>query len=162
MQRCDMMKKENVITIIIICFSALILLGCKKENNKTQQIYNEIAQSHIQGNVPDENNYDVFMERDLNKYFSNQYSKEVNVEWEFLREGATQTGIAYPKYYLWVKIYDQTIFLSEGAVRLAAIDKKEFNITHFVDITDIKNQNIDIYSIFPQPVCDKIKLRLVE
>ena len=116
-----------------------------------------ISQSHIEGNVPEENNFDKLLHRDIELYFTKLFKYKVIIKYEFLREGPTQTGIAYPKYYLWVKIWNGKELIKEGAIRIAAVEKTHFDITNFVSKDEIINGSINIYEIFPKPVCEKIK-----
>ena len=155
------MHSSNIKALVVLGLIVGLQTGCGPAGDKSQQqVIQDIANSHIQANVPDANDFDSFLERDLRKYFSQLYSKPVRVKWEFLRNGPTQTGIAYPKYYLWVTVFEGNVRLSEGAVRLATIDKKKFDVTHFVDLADIRAHRQDIDSIFPQPVCEKIRSKL--
>ena len=80
-----------------------------------------IAESHIRANVPDEKDFDKFLKRDLEQYFKDALQKTVTVEFELLRKGPTQTGIAYPKFYAWVTIRDGVKVIDQGAVRVAAV-----------------------------------------
>lgn len=120
-------------------------------------MFNEIARSHIEGNVPEQKDFDQVLRRDLEKYFKSKYSDRISIKYEFLREGPTQTGIAYPKYYLWVTILDGKNKVDEGAIRVAAIEKERFEVTHFLKRSEI---NDNIYSIFPAPVSEIIKNKL--
>ncbi len=45
-------------------------------------------------------------------------------------------------------------------MRLAAIEKKYFDVTDFLSITEIKNNPEAIYKVFPRPVCDKIMAKI--
>lgn len=131
-------------------------------NGKSQSTHIEykiaslIQNSHIDENVPDNKTFDSLLNRDLIFYFSHKY-KDATVRSEFLRQGATQSGVAYPKFYLWVKIYQRHRLMNQGAVRVAAIGKKKLEITDFVSISEIKSNSKDIYNIFPAMVCEKIK-----
>lgn len=120
----------------------------------------EIAESHINGNVPVSSDFDRFLKRDLTAYFTKSIGKRIAVEYQFLREGATQTGISYPKYYLWVKIRNGKKLIEEGAVRVAAIDQKQFDITHYLSKATMKQKPEQIDEVFPLPVGDKIRQRL--
>ena len=91
-----------------------------------------IAESHIKGNVPPQSRFDRYLRRDLTAYFTRSTGKKVTVQYEFLREGPTQTGIAYPKYYLWVTVHTGTKLVDEGAARAAAIDRRRFEVTHYL------------------------------
>jgi len=145
-------------------FPLLLSIGaisiCKGQtDNSGQKTAIEIQKSYIDANVPDKPQFESFATRDLEKYFYGTYGL-VTVKWEFLRETATQSGAAYPKFYLWTKIYKDSKLINEGATRLAAIEKIRFEITDFVSIAEIKNNTVDIYSIFPSLVCEKIKSKL--
>jgi hypothetical protein len=83
-----------------------------------------IADSHIRANVPDEKDFDNFLRRDLAAHFKELKKKEVVVEYELLRGGPTQSGTAFPKFYAWVRVKENGNLLEEGAVRIAAIEKK--------------------------------------
>lgn len=108
--------------------------------------------------VPDMPIIEKSLNRDLEIYFKEKYKKEVRVQSEFLRKGATQSGIAFPKYYLWVKIYDGPQEIDRGAVRVANTDAYKFSVTDFVTRNEIMKDPNHIYSIFPAPVCEKIKV----
>jgi len=118
---------------------------------------NAFLNSHIKGNVPDESDFKTLLSRDLNNYFSNSLKKSINTEYVLLRDGPTQSGVAYPKYYLWVKCYNVDNLIIEGAVRIAAIEKTHFEITNFVSLEDIRKGKININEIFPMPVCKVIR-----
>ena len=121
-----------------------------------------IAESHIRANVPDEKNFDKFLKRDLEQYFKETLQKTVTVEVELLRKGPTQTGIAYPKFYAWVTIRDGGKLIDQGAVRVAAVEKKHFDVTDFVSEADIKDAPLILDRIFPKLVADKIRERLAK
>ena len=87
-----------------------------------QKVIREIQQSYLDGNTPKKNEFDSLLKRDLEKYFTDIYGL-VTVKWEFLRDGPTQSGVSYPKYYLWTKINKGEKLVTEGAIRVAAIDK---------------------------------------
>ena len=121
---------------------------------------NPIATSHIEGNVPSPETFSGFLERDLAKYFSDKGIGIASVKYEMLREGATQTGIAYPKFYVWVWVTDKAGALQEGAVRLAAIDRNGFAVTDFFSRSSILSDPTSIEAVFPKPVCEKIREKL--
>ena len=155
------MNRFNTISMVVISAVIGLQTGCGSSADEAEKrVIKDVADSHIQANLPDDKDFDSFLRRDLEKFFSARYSKSVTVRWEVLRQGPTQTGIAYPKYYLWVVVTEGNAQFSEGAVRLAAIDKKEFDVTDFVDVADIRASRQDISSIFPQPVCEKIRSKL--
>ncbi len=65
-----------------------------------------VSLSHVEANVPPQKEFDEILARDLQAYFQDLKGKQVGVQYEFLRRGPTQVGVAYPKFYLWVKIYE--------------------------------------------------------
>ena len=119
-----------------------------------------VATSHVDANVPGPEDFNVFLERDLTRYFSENNISVVSVKHEMLREDVTQSGVAYPKVYVWVWIIDKTGATQEGAVRLAAIDRSRFEVTDFLSKERIVSNPASIESVFPQPVCEKIREKL--
>lgn len=119
-----------------------------------------IAESHIEANVPNEKDFGAFLKRDLAAYFKETFSKDVLVECELLRNAPTQSGVAFPKFYAWVKVKEKDRLIEEGAVRLAAIEKKRFEITDYLKRAAIEADIDEVYNVFPKQVGDKIKERL--
>lgn len=116
-----------------------------------------IAQSHINANVPTEKDFDAFLKRDLLAYFVPDSNKDSSLEYELFRKAPAQSGIAYPKFYAWMLIKRNNIVIKEGAVRLAAIEKKRFSVTNFLSREDVIKDPKALYSIFPRPVAEMIK-----
>jgi hypothetical protein len=76
-----------------------------------------------------------------------------------LREGPTQTGIAYPKYYVWVRAQTPQGIVDEGAIRLAAIEKTRFEMTHFLRKAAIQADPAAVERVFPKALADDIRRR---
>lgn len=74
------------------------------------------------------------------------------MEYQLLRNSPTQSGIAYPKFYAWVKVFSGSELLQEGAVHLAAIEKIRFEVTRFVSKEDITHDPQPLAHIFPAPL----------
>jgi len=119
----------------------------------------EISRSHIDANVPAPEDFDKFMRRDLTDYFAATF-KGLPVQYELLRDAPTQSGVAYPKYYLWVTIGGGKSPQQRGAVRVAAIEKKRFEVSDFISEDAIKQDPTGIYRVFPAPVCEKINTKV--
>ena len=124
-------------TRVRISVAALLLLtvgcsivACQSPQDET------IAESHIRANVPDDKDFDKFLKRDLETYFKGLKGKSVTVQFDLLRKGPTQSGVAYPKFYAWVTIRDHDGVLEEGAVRVAAVEKKQFDVTDYINKAD--------------------------
>jgi hypothetical protein len=140
-----------------IASTALLTLvltsGCKAQNSGTS-----LADSHIEGNVPASQNFDTYMKRDLASFLC-EGAQNCRVEYGLLREGPTQTGIAYPKFYVWVVRFQQDKVLTQGAARVAAIDKQPFHVTDFLSREQILESPQQVGSIFPAPLVSKILQR---
>ncbi|MCE7874593.1 hypothetical protein DYH09_30075 [bacterium CPR1] len=145
---------------MIVLLLIVFLVGCAKpeptEDELTEQTMRDIAQSHIEGNMPAEKDFAIFLQRDLAKYFSQRVGKQVNVDYEMLRDGPTQTGIGYPKFFAWLKIRDGDKILEEGAVVLSAVDRKEFSVQDYHDVNSIKQAPQSVRDSFPPAVAEAI------
>ncbi|SRR5713101_3730047 len=119
-----------------------------------------IQQSHIEGNVPPPAEFDRLLQRDLDAYFGTALAPSRHVRYEMLREGPTQSGVAYPKFYVWLTAPLAGGETRQGAARLAAIDRERFEVTHFVSIEQIRLDPQGIDRIFPQAVCVRIRAKL--
>lgn len=114
-----------------------------------------IASSHIEANVPTSGQFSSLLVRDLQSYF-----QAPRVDYELLRQGPTQTGISYPKYYIWVKVRNSFGGLvSEGAVRVAAIDQVRFEVTNFLAAQEIRADPTTVQQVFPRPLVESILSR---
>jgi hypothetical protein len=121
----------------------------------------DMQRSHIDANVAESADFERFLRRDLAEYFSaTRRAKQVSVEYELLRRGPTQSGVSYPKFYLWVRIAGGQKPQDRGAVRVAAIEKKRFEVTDFVSEEAIRKDPNGIYRVFPLPVCETIKAKV--
>ena len=118
-----------------------------------------ISQSHIDGNVPPDSIFDDLLRRDLLQYFYPLLGDRLTVDFELLRRGATQTGIAYPKFYLWVLVRQGGKPLKEGYARVAAVDRTSFTITDFISRTAVAEDSSILFPVFPAPVVAAIMTR---
>jgi len=120
----------------------------------------DIQQSHLIANLP--NTFEEFeniLARDLTKYFSNKFKTNVIVEYKLLRNGPTQSGVSYPKFYAWVVIKSSGKMISSGAVRVAVIDKVRVEVTDYISQSEIEKNPISIETVFPQVLCNDIRIR---
>lgn len=117
----------------------------------------DVQRSQIEGNTPPAASFDSFLTRDLLAYFKTHDAKVNRVEWKFLRQGAIQSGVSYPKSYVWARLYHSQQFLGSGAVRVEAVDKKEFLVTDYVPRASVQKNPRVIDSIFPALVCIRIR-----
>jgi hypothetical protein len=144
----------QIIILLILLFSVF----CEKK------VIEKIPKSHVSANVPPDSSFLQLLNRDVSLFMTNRYSRTTSVTVEFLRQAATQSGVAYPKFYLWVIVTDSTMHnvLGQGAIRVAAIEKELFRITDYLTKEDITQSPDSIYLIFPKPVCEKINLKIKE
>jgi hypothetical protein len=109
----------------------------------------ELQSSHIQSNVPDEPDFSGWLQRDLNAYFAARGLQSPRISFEMLRREATQSGVAYPKFYLWVRIGSADQRVTSGAVRVAAVQRERFEITDFLSTAEIIGDPDRVGTIFP-------------
>jgi hypothetical protein len=139
----------------------LLILMFAAGQSDASRVMQDIQSSHIDANVPDSADFEKFLRRDLADYFAVARKKKgVPVEFEPLRREPTQSGVGYPKFYLWVGIDGAKNPQDRGAVRLQAIEKKRFEVTHYFSEEAIRNDPNAIYRVFPAQVCERIKAKL--
>ena len=132
------MKKQ------LVLYSTLVLsTACLAQPSSSEQLMLQIQRSHVEGNVPPAEQFDAVLRRDLASYFKSQ-----SISYELLREGPTQSGVSYPKYYLWVRasLPNETV---AGAVRVAAIDKTRFEVFDFISSKQIQADPSQVQQVFP-------------
>ena len=115
-----------------------------------------VAESHIAANVPSTNDFRPFLIRDLTAYMKPKQGDKLIVDYELLRDVPTQSGVAYPKFYLWLKAINTEKTVIEGAVKVAAIEKKRFDIISFVARSEIVSHPDSVSQIFPEALIEKI------
>jgi hypothetical protein len=116
-----------------------------------------LQQSHIEANVPPQQNFGTFLDRDLLAHFKGTgFPSATSVETRLLRKEPTLSGVAYPKFYAWVKINNGSQLLIEGAVRVAAIEQKRFEVTNFLSRKQIQSNSGEVATVFPEPLVSAI------
>ena len=109
-----------------------------------------LQSSHIEANVPPSESFEPLLRRDLLAFFNTSSASTVTrVEFKLLREAPTQSGVSYPKYYLWVKVFSGSALQQEGAARVAAIDRQRFEVTDFMSKAQVQASPAEIRSVFP-------------
>lgn len=115
-----------------------------------QSPWEQTRRSHIEANVPPADKFDAYLKRDVLSYLNRKHPSVHSVECELLRRGPTQSGVALPKYYLWARAFDsEGQPLVEGAARVAAFERKGFDVTHFLPKDSIRKDSETVKSIFP-------------
>lgn len=113
--------------------------------------------SHIEANVPPANSFHAFLQRDILTFFQDVTTPTATrVEFTLLRDAPTQSGVAFPKYYLWVKAFAGAELVEEGAVRVAAVERQSFEVLHYINKAKVKESPTEVGSIFPAPLVPKI------
>ena len=129
---------------VIVLFAA-ISLHSAPQTPKPESV----TGSHIDANVPAPDEFHALIVRDLKTFLDRRTKQDLKIDYELLREGPTQTGISYPKYYVWVRGLDRKRLVVEGAARVAAIDRMRFEVTDFLSRQEIRTSPEKVEKIFP-------------
>ena len=65
----------------------------------------DVGRSHIEANVPAPEQFRALLTRGLEAYFHAAGAQPVRADYQLLRDQPTQSGVAHPKYYAWVRIF---------------------------------------------------------
>lgn len=134
---------KKVVTLVVALSSVAPMVSA-------QPFADAIQQSHIEANVPAEKQFNAFLQRDLLSYFKREVGPATTaVEYQLLRSAPTQSGVASPKYYLWVRAMAGSTPAQEGAVRVAAFGQTHFEVTNFMSATSIREQPNQVSAVFP-------------
>lgn len=152
--REPLQTSKDLIVLIRVGSATSVKLALSKPT-----LAESIRDSHIKANVPAEPDFDAFLKRDLKEFF-HDVPGTVVVEYELLRKVPTQSGVAFPKFYAWVVVKSDGKLVEEGAVRIAAIEKKEFEVVNYLTRADIERDGQRLAQLFPAEVVDKIKEKL--
>jgi hypothetical protein len=124
---------------------------------KASRSMSELQESHIAANAPPEANFIALLQRDVRAYLAGHGLPSEILKIEALRQGATQSGVSLPKYYIWIRATDETGHIAEGAMRVAAIEQVEFEITHFTPADSIRSDPSSLASIYPVALIPAIR-----
>lgn len=113
-----------------------------------------ISQSHVSGNMPDTQVFDQLLQNDLNEQMTKKLGKPIKVSYELLRKAPTQAGTGFPKFYCWVKVLENNKVIEEGAIRVAAMEKKHFEIYQFMSLPQIRKDPQWVYEVYPKVLCE--------
>ena len=116
----------------------------------------QLQASHIQGNVPDDALFARLLQRDLRAYFAGKGFRKAAVSYDLLRREPTQVGVGYPKFYLWVHVRSHDGRVTSGAVRVAAVERKRFDVTTFLSAKEIDADPSGVASVFPASLVQEI------
>ncbi len=120
----------------------------------------EFQRSHIEANVPQSEDFERLLQRDLRAFFNQSAGSPVtSIEVQPLRTGPTQSGVSYPKFYLWVRVVAGSSVQQEGAVRVAAIQRARFEVTDFLSVASIRAKPNEVGAVFPAALVPAIQER---
>jgi len=119
----------------------------------------EIQESHVKANVPAAPEFDSLLKHEIFSYLSTAGFKGDTVTVDLLRRGPTQSGVSWPKYYVWIQLMKGNQPVVAGAARVAAIDQQRFEVTDFVTARQIKKDPRKVAQIFPAALVAAIKAR---
>ena len=121
--------------------------------------------SHVDANVPDEKDFDAILKREITAYVTDRDDKGISVTVELLRNAPTQSGVALPKFYVWIVKRDaKGAVMEEAAARIAAVEKKRFDVIQYYTKKRIVAEPDLVKKVFPEDVYEKIlaKVKAVE
>ena len=104
----------------------------------------------FEANVPPAELFSLLLQRDLLAFLKTSSAPAATrVEFKLLRDAPTQSGVAYPKYYLWVKAFAGSNLKEEGAARVAAVDRQRFDVLQFISKTQMQATPSEVNNVFP-------------
>lgn len=116
-----------------------------------------VADTFVEANVPPAATFDTLLRRDLESYFAPQLAPAAQLEYALLKPAATPSGTDYPKYYAWIEIRAAAGRVTSGAVRLSAIGKQRFEVTHFLPAERVRSNPSELTQTFPLGLLASIK-----
>lgn len=117
----------------------------------------ELQASHIAANAPPDATFMAILERDVRAYLVAKRLPSKSVAIEPLCKGARQSGVSYPKYYVWIRAADKSRHHVAGAMRVTAIDRVRFNVTDFTPAASIRSDPALLASIYPASLIPAIR-----
>lgn len=116
-----------------------------------------LATAQVEAHVPPEPEFHPLLQRDLEGYFSASLTPASRLTYSLLRRNATASGADFPKYYAWVEIRSPGGRVTSGAVRLSAIEKKRFAVTHFLTAEQIRSKPSEPTTLFPLTLISSLR-----
>jgi len=117
--------------------------------------------SHVDANVPDEKDFQRILKNDITKYVTDDGDKNVTVTIELLRDMPAQSGVALPKFYIWIVKRDANgTVMEEAAARIAAVEKTHFDVIQYYKRERILKEPDLMQKVFPDDVYEKIQRKV--
>jgi hypothetical protein len=130
------------------------------------------SRSRVTANVPSSNDFRLFLIRDLTAYLNSDATgylesthgdQLVVVDYEILLNGPTQSGTAYPEFYVWLNATNAELSVPqpvlEGAATVAAIEKKRFEVVNFSPKAGFVSHPFTHLGKFPESLREKINAK---
>lgn len=142
--------------ISIWCIFFLLLIGCATACAQENSLA-AAQRSHVDANVPDEKDFQKILQRDITKYVTDAGDKNISVTVELLRDKPSQSGVALPKFYIWIVKRDaKRAVIEEAAARIAAVEKTRFDVIQYYTRERILKESDLAQKVFPDDVYEKI------
>jgi len=152
--------RRSKLRLVLLSLGGLLLLGVALAFAYRHEIViAQVSRSHIEANVPPASEFDANLAQALRAWFTQREGTPATVRFELLRRGATQSGVAFPKYYAWVEV--QTAFgpVLRGAVRVAAVEGNRFEVLQYLSADEIRATPAAVQSVFPVALLADISRR---
>jgi hypothetical protein len=148
-----MNRMQSIVTALLLASAGGTMIACQSLRRET------VSESHIRANVPDFEDFDRLFKLGLEKFFHDP-GKVVTVDYELLQPTPTQVAVSSPKFYAWVKVYENGAFLEEGAVRVGAVEKKEFVVINYLPREEIEQDKQRMNYLFPKTAIGRINEKM--
>jgi hypothetical protein len=137
------------------------LPGTAQPEDRTQIVdfMRALQADHIKHNVPEPRDFNGLLQRDVKAFFVTKGMKNPTVTIDLLRSGPTQSGMSYPKFYLWVTANTAGKDVAVGAMKVDAVQKNKFRVSKFLQIDDIRADPDQLNTTFPAALIRSIKER---
>lgn len=147
------MKKILKITLVTLVTIGLLVVGFVYFGLRG------IPESHVAGEVPKQEVFNEYMNRDLGIYFEKQNAKKVKVTYSLLKNEPVQSGLGSPKFFVWVYVKDSNSSerIEEGVVQVGANAGESFTVMSFKSKQQLQTERESLDQIYPSDVVVKIK-----
>ena len=151
--------RRSKLRLFLLSLGGLSFLGVLAFTYFQKIVIAQVSRSHVEANVPPTSEFDADLSRDLRQWFTQREGTPATVRFELLRRGATQSGVAFPKYYAWVEVQTASAPHVRGAVRVAAVERDRFEVLQFLSADEIRARPDAVQSVFPVALLADISRR---
>lgn len=149
--------RTSAVFTLLISISVSVTAQQTPSTADMERMAAQLQASHISANAPPDSSFSKILERDVRAYLAAHRLPSKKVTIEPLRRGATQSGVSYPKYYIWIRATDAAQHHVEGAMRIAAIDRAKFEVTDFTPADTIRSDPASLAATYPSPIIPAIR-----